>query len=82
MAEGEVFGVKKGTTPALTAERSQIGAETVIPQSQTSTELKIVDMASSGGIDMNASAFEIIPSMHGSQPAQGENDGVSKSMEG
>ena len=84
----------EGTSPALTAEATefsvsqstegaatQIGAETVIPRNQTSTELKIMDISSSGGVDMNASAFEIIPSMHGPQPAQGENDGVSKSME-
>ena len=81
----------EGSSPALTTEHekatqfsvpqstegaaSQIGAETAIPQNQISTELKIADIASSSGVDMNASAFEIIPSM------QGENEGVQKSME-
>jgi len=53
---------------------TQIGSEAAISQTETATELK------SG--DMTASAFEIIPSMPEPEPAQGENDGVQKSMEG
>jgi hypothetical protein len=56
---------------------TQIGSETAIPQSQASTTLKTVDTALSSGVDLNASAFEIIPAMLAAQ----ENDGVQKSME-
>ncbi len=67
--EATQFSVPQSTT------EGEIGAETAIPQNQTSTEFKVADIASSSGVDMNASAFEIIPSM------QGENEGVQKSME-
>jgi hypothetical protein len=60
---------------------TQIGSETAIPQNQPYTELKTADIALSSGVDMNASAFEIVPSMREPQPVQGENDGVQKSVE-
>jgi len=60
---------------------TQIGSETTKPQNQTSTELKTAYTALSSSVDMNASAFEIIPSIPEPQPAQGENGGVQGSVE-
>ena len=87
----------EGASPVLTTEQQeamqflvpqsqltgeeQTGSETAISPNQPYTELKTADIALSSSVDMNASAFEVIPSMSEPQPVQGENDGVEKSME-
>lgn len=60
---------------------TQIGPELAIPQNQPSTELMTADIALSSSVDMNASAFEVIPSMRGPQPVQGENGDAQESVE-
>lgn len=61
---------------------TQIGSEAAVSQTQAAAEPKVADTTLSNSVDMNASAFEIIPSLPEPEPAQGENDGVQKSMEG
>lgn len=60
---------------------TQIEPESAIPQDQPSTELETADIALSSSVDMNASAFEVIPSMREPQSVQGENEGAQESVE-
>lgn len=73
-------------SPALTTEPTGeeqtdgAATTTAIPQTQTSTELNSANAALSSSVDMNASAFEVIPSMSEPEPAQSENDRVQGSV--